>query len=233
MSFADTTIKKAPSTADIKAATKGMKGHSANPKGELGKKDFLKLLLTELKHQDPTAPVETDKILSQTSQLASLEASQNTNDSLGNLSSALRSSLQFTTVSAIGKIADTGNDEVLLKENKSVSFEIYVPKDIAAGSIEIKDTLGNVVKAIPVSSLKKGTHSFSWNGENADGLRAKEGSYHVRMSYGMKNGQGGETGVGVYPITTVRFDDGKTLMKLGSKYVPFKAIKEVYEASDS
>ena len=77
--------------ADIQAATKKLgKGQTANPQGELGKDEFLKLLLVELEHQDPTAPVETDKILSQTSQLASLEASTNTNKELQNLSGALQ-----------------------------------------------------------------------------------------------------------------------------------------------
>ena len=68
-------------TQDVKAATSKLgKGQVENEKGILGKDEFLKLLLVELQHQDPTAPVETDKILSQTSQLARLEASTNTNE---------------------------------------------------------------------------------------------------------------------------------------------------------
>ena len=125
-----------------------------------------------------------------------------------------------------------GNDEVILKENATAGFEIYIPKDIKGGSIEIQDTLGNVVKSMSVDAHKTGTFAFSWNGEDNEGSRAKEGSYHVRMKYTSTNGKNGETGVGVYPISTVRFEEGKTLMKLGSNYVPFKQIKEVYEANN-
>ena len=49
-------------------------------KRALQKDDFLKLLLVELQHQDPTEPMDSEKILSQTSQLATLESAQNTND---------------------------------------------------------------------------------------------------------------------------------------------------------
>ncbi|KIM12698.1 MAG: flagellar hook capping protein [Sulfuricurvum sp. PC08-66] len=216
------------SATDLKAATSKMgEGKVVNPKGALGKDDFLKLLLVELKHQDPTQPVDTEKILSQTSQLATLEASKNTNDELSKLSSSLKSSLQFTTVSAIGKIADTGNDEVLLGTNDVANFEIYVPTPITGGSIEVLDTYGNLVQEISVDKREKGTYGFSWNGETKEGLRADEGSYHVRMKFIASNGANGETGVGVYPISSVRFDEGKTMLRLGSQYVPFQAVKEI------
>ncbi|MDH5465088.1 MAG: flagellar hook capping protein [Thiovulaceae bacterium] len=219
-------------TQDVKAAaTKLGKGQVENPNGVLGKDEFLKLLLVELQHQDPTAPVETDKILSQTSQLASLEASTNTNLELGKLSGSLRSSMKFTTVSAMGKIADMGSDEIRLKENGNANFEIYVPEQIASGTIEVNDNVGNLVKSINVSETNKGTRSFFWNGENNDGNRAEEGSYHVRLKYNAKNGGFGETGVGVYPVSSIKFEDGKTLLKLGTRYVPFNAVKEIYEGN--
>ena len=216
---------------DINAATKKLgKGQVANPKGELGKDEFLKLLLVELEHQDPTAPVETDKILSQTSQLASLEASTNTNKELENLSASLQSSMKFSTVGAMGKIANIGNDEVLLPENGTASFEMYFPDDVKSGSIEIKDTLGNVVRSITLGDVKKGVNSFSWDGESGEGNRAKEGSYHVTANYITTKGKSAHTAIGTYPISSIKFDEGKTMMKLGSQYVPFKMVKELYDA---
>jgi len=218
-------------SSELQAATKKVgKGQVVNPKGELGKDEFLKLLLVELEHQDPTAPVETDKILSQTSQLASLEASTNTNKELQTLSGALQASMRFSTVGAMGKVANIGNDEVLLAENGTVNFELYFPKDVKKGSIEIKDTLGNVVRTITIGDVKKGVNSFSWDGESGKGNRAEEGSYHVQASYVTAKGEHGESSVGTYPISSIKFDEGKTMMKLGSQYVPFKMLKEIYDA---
>jgi flagellar basal-body rod modification protein FlgD len=223
-------VGRGAKTVDIEAAQKKLgKGQVVNPKGELGKDEFLKLLLVELEHQDPTAPVETDKILSQTSQLASLEASTNTNKELQNLSDSLQSSMKFSTVGAMGKIANIGNDEVILPENGTASFEIYFPDNVKSGSIDIKDTLGNLVRTININDVKKGVNSFNWDGESNDGNRAEEGSYHVAAAYMTAKGKSGQTAIGTYPISSIKFDEGKTMMKLGSQYVPFKMVKELYD----
>lgn len=218
-------------STDIKqVANKIGKGQTENPNGVLGKDEFLKLLLVELEHQDPTAPVETDKILSQTSQLASLEAATNTNSALQKLSGSLTSSLKFTTINAMGKIADMGNDEVILKENDTVAFEMFMPRSAEKGTIHIKDTHGNVARTIQIGETKKGVNAFSWDGETNEGVRADEGSYHVTATYVDKKGANGTTSVGVYPISSIKFENGQSMMKLGTQYVPFNAVKEIYDA---
>ena len=58
-------------------AINGIVGNTApepEDKSVLGKDDFLTLLLVELQHQDPTEPTDSATILTQTSQLANLEA---------------------------------------------------------------------------------------------------------------------------------------------------------------
>lgn len=207
------------------------KGQVENPHGKLGKDEFLKLLLVELEHQDPTAPVETEKILSQTSQLASLEAATNTNKSLNKLSGSLSSSMQFTTIGAMGKIASIGNDEVILKENAAPSFELYLPRDVKTGEIQIKDNLGNIVRSIGIKDAGKGTRQFTWDGETNEGNRAKEGSYHISANYVDPSGIKGQTRVGTYPVQSIKFDNGESMLKMGSNYVPFKRVKEIYDAN--
>ena len=200
-----------------------------NPKGILGKDDFLKLLLTQLKYQDPTQPMDSEKILSQTSQLASLEASNNTNKALENLASSMQTTLGLTSISAIGKIADTGSDAIKHEEGKESKFEIYFPSDVASGTVSITDTNGNVVNTIDVKPNKKGVYPFAWSGVTSDGNVADSGVYRVQVKYKDPNGVDKETRLGAYPIESVKFDNGKTLVKIGSSYIPFESIKEIYE----
>ena len=201
----------------------------SNPKSALGKDDFLKLLLVELKYQDPTEPMDSEKILSQTSQLATLESAENTNKSLEALSASLISSSQFSTVAAIGKIADTGSNGIQYEEGDNPSFEIYFPEEISAGNVEIKNTDGTVVKTIPISPNDKGVYSFDWNGVTDGGSAADSGIYYIEAAYANGAGDSLKTRAGAYPIESVRFEDGQSLLKLGSSYVPFEAIKEIYQ----
>lgn len=215
---------------DITATTKtavpdGPSG--TNPKGKLGKDDFLKLLLVELKYQDPTAPMDSEKILAQTSQLASLEASSNTNKALEELATSLSSSRDFSTIAAIGKMADTGSNAIVYEEGSKPAFEIYFSNDIASGTVNVLDVNGNAVATIPVESGEKGIHSFEWDGKDSSGNKVDNGTYYITANYSDSSGATHETRLGLYPIESVRFDEGKTLVKMGSSYIPFENIKEV------
>lgn len=220
MAITDATAATSTNLIDAPAGT--------NPNGILGKDDFLKLLLVELQYQDPTDPMDSDKILSQTSQLATLESAENTNKSLENLSASLLNSTQYSAVAAIGKTADTGSNGMIFEQGQSPSFEIYFPDNIASGNVEIKDSNGNVVRTIPIAPNDKGVYSFDWNGITNAGDAADSGVYYIEASYANTSGDTLKTRAGAYPIESVRFEDGKSLLKLGSSYVPFDSIVEIY-----
>ena len=210
-------------TATLSSAPAG-----TNPNSVLGKDDFLKLLLVQLKYQDPTEPMDSDKILSQTSELASLEASTNTNKALEELTASLGNSLQFSTISAIGKIADTGSNAIVVEEGKTTEFQLYFSEDVDSGSIDILDVNGNTIDSIALSSSDKGVQNFTWDGK-VNGEFVDEGMYYVTANYNDASGKSHETRVGTYPIESVRFEEGEALVKLGSSYVSMDSIKEIYE----
>ncbi|EQB40211.1 hypothetical protein M947_02435 [Sulfurimonas hongkongensis] len=204
----------------------------------LGKDDFMKLLLVELQHQDPTEPMDSEKILSQTSQLATLEASENTNKALSDLALSMAASQDFSTIAAIGKTADLGSNAIQHDKGSESSFEVYFPQDIKDGTLEILDSEGNVVSTIGIdmedengNTLDKkeaGVYQFDWDGVLSDGSSADSGIYYVTASYKNEAGETQATRLGTYPIEAVRFEEGKALVKVGSNYVSLDSIKEVY-----
>ena len=197
-------------------------------KSILGKDDFMMLLLVQLQNQDPTEPMDSDKILTQTSQLASLEATDKTNKALENLATSLGNTQQFSTIAAIGKTADLGSNAIGHDEGSETSFEVYFPDSIQNGSIEILDIDGNIIGTMPLSENNAGVHQFDWNGKLSDGSDATSGVYYVTASYNNKEGQTKTTRMGAYPIESVRFENGNTLVKVGSNYVPLENVKEIY-----
>ena len=201
---------------------------SVKDKRVLGKDDFMTLLLVELQHQDPTEPMDSKKILNQTSQLATLESSDNTNKALEDLSKSLMASQQFSTISAIGKTANLGSNAISLDKDSDSVFELYLPEDSEHGTIEITDSNNNVVKTIELGQKKKGVYQFTWDGKANSGQRAEAGVYNVNATYTDTLQQTQTTRVGVYPIESVKFDNGKSLIKVGSNYVDLESVKEVF-----
>lgn len=200
---------------------------TATDKSALGKDDFMKLLLLELKYQDPTAPMDSEKILTQTSQLASLESAENTNKALETLASSLNASLQYTGISAIGKIADTGSNAIIKEDGKTSDFELYFPDAVASGSVNILDKNGNVLRSMAIGATDAGIAKYSWDGLNGSGKALDAGVYYAEASYTKTDGTKDTARVGLYPIEAIKFDSGKTYAKLGSNYIDFSTISEV------
>ncbi len=73
------------------------------PQQELGKDDFLKLLITQLSNQDPTEPMENTEFIAQMAQFSSLEQMTNMNQEFAKMNSMLVSS---QAVNTIGKTVD-------------------------------------------------------------------------------------------------------------------------------
>ncbi len=204
------------------------KSSTTKDKTKLGKDDFMTLMLAEMQHQDPTEPMDSEKILSQTSQLATLESAENTNKALEDLSKSLGSSQQFSTIAAIGKTADIGSDSIRHEKNSSTTFEIYFPDDVNQGSIDITDGNGQVMKTIDVGTNPSGVYQFTWDGTDGGGNTVDDGVFHVNAKYSNSAGESKETRLGAYPIESVRFNEGKTMLKLGSSYVSLDSVKEIY-----
>jgi len=201
-----------------------------NPKSQLDKDAFLKLFIKQLEMQDPTDPMDTDKMLEQTTSLTTLEMNQNMQSTLDKLASQLSQSQELNTINAIGKMADTGNRYInVTDDDTSKNFELYFGNDISSGNVIIKDKQGNVIREFPLEAHTKGVLSFDWDLKDDNGKRVASDTYEVTAEYTSPDGTTHKTSLGAYPIESVKFENGEAYAKLGSNYVPFSQIKEIYE----
>ncbi|AJC86957.1 flagellar hook assembly protein FlgD [Campylobacter sp. RM16704] len=141
------------STKDIKNDShieQGNDGLVTNPKAELDKDAFLKLLLIELQHQDPTDPMDTEKMLTQTAQLSALEMQDNTNktmtqlvNAMTKLQNSIAASTGMSALAAVGKLA-TVKDNYLVVADDDIQFQInmYLPKEPQKGKKTDVDASG-------------------------------------------------------------------------------------------
>ena len=221
-------------TTSIPSATKTTSSDIiSNPKGELTSDDFMKLFLTELQYQDPTSPMETKDMLEQTSQLTQLKTNDDLKNALNKLTSQLNSSTQFNSISMIGKLADTGEDGFSVTDAKNLTsdipFDLYFDNDYKSATIKITNANGDVVRSFELDEGNKGIQSFTWDGRDNNGNPVPDGVYAVTADFKNTNLENETTKMGIYPISSVKFDNGEAYAKLGNKYVKVSDIKEVME----
>ena len=199
-----------------------------NPGSKLDKDAFLKLLLVELQFQDPTNPMDSDKMLTQTSQLAALETQENTNKMMEKLANQMSNSMNMYAISAIGKMASIGYNAVSLEKGSVAKFEIYFEKEIHSGQLSIKDKNGDLVRTVDIEAGQKGVLAFEWDGYDDNGNQLPSGYYSVTADYIDTEFNAQKTQFGIYPVESVRMEDGEALIKLGSSYVPLEYVKEFF-----
>jgi flagellar basal-body rod modification protein FlgD len=201
-----------------------------NPDSQLTGDDFLKLFMTELQYQDPTSPMETKDMLEQTSQLTQLQTNQDLKDALSKLTSQMSSSTQYSAVSMIGKLADTGNNGFSITDaanlQSDIPFDLYFDSDYLNATIKIIDRNGDTVRSFDMENGQKGIASFKWDGKDDNGNPVPDGEYYVTADYKTTDLKDKTTMLGVYPVESVRFEDGKAQLKVDNKYLPLDKIKE-------
>ncbi|EAI6486985.1 flagellar basal body rod modification protein [Campylobacter jejuni] len=214
-------------------------GIVSNSNATLDKDAFLKLLLIELQHQDPTDPMDSDKMLTQTSQLSALEMQQNTNttmqkmvETMQKLSDSFSTSMSTSALGAIGKMATVSDNKIKLTgADELIALKMYLPEDSDENGVtlEIYDSNNKLVfsEKSDAKSISQGLFTMEWPGRNNDGVYAGDGEYTVKMVYNNKNGEKITANYGTYPIEGVVFKDGVAYAKMAGQEVPFDAIQEI------
>ena len=122
-------------------------------KGTMDKQAFLELLVTQLRNQDPSSPMDSNALMAQTTQMASME-------SLTELSSTSRESFALQMrVAAAGMVGQnvsyTSGTETLTGSVTSVSFAGSTPMVTVGGKQVPLDSISSIsassVTPVPVA----------------------------------------------------------------------------------
>jgi flagellar basal-body rod modification protein FlgD len=86
-------------------------GKTTKPGGQMGKDEFLKILITQLSHQDPTQPMEDKEFIGQMAQFSSLEQMTNMSEAVGKVAELLARSQALSILGSTVSLAD-GSENV-------------------------------------------------------------------------------------------------------------------------
>ena len=148
---------------------------------ELGQGDFLKLLVTQLKQQDPLNPTNNTEFVAQLAQFSQLEQSVKQAQLMQQSLDAQASSLQFTLLPMVGR--HIGVDMPLVQLGQGPAAIRYaLDKDAARVSVNILDQQGQVIRTLQYAGRPAGLNVIEWDGRHQNGASMPTGVYRYALS---------------------------------------------------
>jgi len=208
------TVQTASTTANTTATTGG--------KNVIGKDEFLKMLIAQLKNQAPLNPLDGTAFTAQLAQFSSLEQLQNINTQLSAFTKQQQSLNSSQAVTLIGK-------EVLARGNtvqaagSPVALSYQLAGDAAEGIVRIFDANGEFVDALVFQNQKQGLNTLTWSPPSS-----LSGTCTFEVSATDRAGKavGADTMV-QGEVTGVNYRDGAITLSVGGREIAYGDVVSV------
>ena len=203
--------------------------------------DFISLLTTQLKNQDPTSPTDTDQFTQELIGFSQVQQEVDTNTNLTNLISQTKSAGVNSSINYLNQQVDYSGDSFNLKSGKPMPTLGYtLPSNAASVSIAITDKNGNAINTLTstTTGITAGPQTISWNGEDANGDTVTDGDYNFAVTAKDSSGNtisGVTTNVTDY-VSQVGYANGASTLYFGDLPISTDnvvSVKGYYSQSSS
>ncbi|MHA1108623.1 MAG: flagellar hook assembly protein FlgD, partial [Alphaproteobacteria bacterium] len=192
--------------------------------------DFLKLLTTQLKYQDPMEPLKSNEFVSQLVQFSQVEQAISTNKNLEKMLRLQEGNLTSVGLDYIGKSVETEGDLAALSGGKA-EFSYSLVANAKSTAIAIVNGSGQTVATFK-GETAVGRHDFIWDGNDSNGDAAPDGTYRFVIAALDKEGeQIGTATTATSKVTGVENSETGLLLIFDQFKVPFEKIKSAREIS--
>jgi flagellar basal-body rod modification protein FlgD len=188
--------------------------------------NFLTLLTSQLKNQDPLSPMNATEFTTQLVQFTGVEQMIKQNQNLQSLINLQTQNQITNSLSYIGKTVEATGQSAQLT-NGSASFPYSVGTGATGATITIKNASGQTVYTGPVS-FGSGAQSFTWNGKNTAGVQQPDGMYTYSIdARNASNNQVAVTTKLTGVVTSVETVSGNIVLHIGNQTVPISDVLAV------
>lgn len=205
-----TTVNSATSAQTAAAAA------TATSQAGITQDRFLKLLVTQMKNQDPLNPMDNAQVTSQMAQLSTVTGIDKLNATVQALSSSMASAQSLQAASMIGHAALVPGSEIdLLKGNSDAAVELTQPADKV--TVTISDSKGNVVRTLQLGAQDSaGIVGFKWDGMNDSGVAVEDGAYKFTVKATLDGKSSSPTTLSYGLVNSVSLTSAGALLNMGS-----------------
>lgn len=170
------TVQNNVASPELLAQMNGTKSTASASGVDATSDRFMKLLVAQMKNQDPLNPLDNAQVTSQLAQLSTVTGIDKMNATLESLIGSYQSSQSLQAASMIGRGVMVPGNTLSLNEGQAVlGLELATPADSV--QLAVKDATGKVVDTISLGAMDAGVSPLAWDGMGSDGTTLANGTY--------------------------------------------------------
>ena len=165
------------------AATLAESRAKAKNQSTLGQDQFLKLMTTQMTHQNPNEPMKNGEFLSQMAEFGTVSGIQDLQQSFADFATSINSDQALQATGLIGRYVSVPSTQGVLPAGGEISGNANLTSSTPDLRIAITNsTTGELVQTINLGNQGSGAIPFSWDGTNSAGTLASPGIYKIQAS---------------------------------------------------
>ena len=185
---------------------------------------FLTLLTTQLKNQNPLDPMDTNQFTQQLVQFAGVEQQLKTNDRLESILTNAKASAVSQASGLIGQTVTADGKTATLADSKA-TWTLTPARAAKQAVVTISDAKGNIV-ATKTTALTAGAQSFAWDGRGFSGFTQGDGLYAIKVD--ALDATGASVAVDLQvsgKVDSVDLAGEEPILVIGTSRVPLSSVK--------
>jgi len=158
------------------------------PSNNIGSKDvFLKLLVAQMKNQNPEKPQDPTQMSSQLAQFNMVEQQMSTNQFLKDMAAAQTSNatggggLTGASASYLGHSVTVNQSTLPFNGVTPIDFSTTLSLSAQKTQVVIKDSAGQVVRTMSLGAMAQGVQNIQWDGLSDSGTKVAAGNYSLAI----------------------------------------------------
>lgn len=185
---------------------------------------FLKLLTTQLQNQDPLNPMDSNEFTNQLVQFSQVEQQINTNQKLDNVVALQLSSSISAALGYVGLDANYVSAEAHYDGATPVKITYSLESEARTAKLNLINEAGEIVHSQDISG-KTGRIDVTWDGKDAFGQKAPEGTYTIRIDALDAEDKPVKSSTVVQGrVRGIETQDGTILLLVGDRAVPVSNV---------
>ncbi len=217
------------SPIDFQAA--GISGQQQQEdRSDLGQEDFLTLMITQFRNQDPFEPMDNGQFLGQLAQFSTVSGIDSLNGGFSSLAGALRDEQALQAANLVGRTVLAQADSGFFDGASPVGGAVELGAAAGSVQIDITDRSGQLIRTLNLGEQSAGTVRFDWDGRSPDGDVMPPGEYGITAR--VVRGQNVESvpaylRAKVESVTLGQFGGGMTLNLAGGGNLSLNQIYQI------